>query len=114
MENTITVNESTLTLIVAMSGEIDHHTSEDIREKVDKAYERTGCRHIIFDFSRVTFMDSSGIGMIIGRYKHTEKRGGILSIAGMNDELSRIYKISGLAKIVKCFASVEEAERSVA
>lgn len=99
-------------LLVTMGGELDHHSSEEAREKVDKFFERSGCRNIIFDFTRVTFMDSSGIGMIIGRYKNTEKCGGILSIVGMNDELSRIFHLSGLAKIVRCYASLADAEQA--
>ena len=102
-----------LVLLVTLSGEIDHHSAEEIRSRIDRAYERSACKHIIFDFTRVTFMDSSGIGMMIGRYKHTEKRAGSLLIAGMSEELKRIYHISGLAKIAKCYNSVEEAELSV-
>lgn len=107
----ITINDAAM--CAAMSGEIDHHSADELREKVDKAYERSGCRHMIFDFTRVTFMDSSGIGMIIGRYKMTEKRGGLLSIVGMNDEVSRIFTISGLAKIIRSYATAEEAMQNI-
>lgn len=101
-------------LTVALCGELDHHSSEELRDKIDKSFERSGCKHMVFDFSQVTFMDSSGIGMMIGRYKNTEKRGGFLSVAGMNNDLQRIYQISGLAKIIKAFPTVYEAERAAA
>jgi len=54
-------------------------------------------------------MDSSGIGMIIGRYKNTEKRGGQLALSSMNETISRLFDISGLAKIVLRTATVKDA-----
>lgn len=111
MDNDIKVKGSVL--IIKLAGEIDHHSSGDLRDKIDKAYERFACKQIIFDFTQVTFMDSSGIGMVIGRYKNAEKQGGAVYITGMNDEIKRIYNISGLSKIVKNYATVEEAERQI-
>ena len=97
-------------LYIQLEGEIDHHSSQGIRERIDMAFEPTDCRQMIFDFSRVTFMDSSGIGMIIGRYKNAKKRGGTVAISGMSPELGRIFQISGLAKIIDSYDSVNEAE----
>ena len=98
-------------LIIKINGEIDQHNSEDIREKIDKAFERSRCRHIIFDFSGVAFMDSSGIGLLIGRYKKVRSRGGTVAIANMNCDLGRIYNISGLKKIINSFESLDQAEK---
>ena len=98
------------TLYINLEGEIDHHSAQGLREKIDAAFEPTDCRRIIFDFGGVTFMDSSGIGMIIGRYKNAKLRGGTVAIAGMNPEIGRIFQISGLAKIIDAYGSVEEAE----
>ena len=100
-------------LIVKINGDIDQHSAENIREKVDKAFERSICRHIIFDFSGVAFMDSSGIGLLIGRYKNVSNRGGTVAIANMNRDLGRIYSISGLKKIIHSFESLDQAERQV-
>ena len=96
-------------LIAKPACEIDHHSAERLRGQVDAAFDKSSCRHIIFDFSGVTFMDSSGIGMIIGRYKNAEKRGGRLALAAMSDEMGRLFQISGLAKIITRTATVEEA-----
>ena len=96
-------------LIAAPDCEIDHHSAERLRGQIDAHFDKSSCRNIIFDFSRVTFMDSSGIGMIIGRYKNAEKRGGRLAIAAMSDEMGRLFHISGLAKIITRTATVEEA-----
>jgi len=100
-------------LIVKIIGDIDQHNAEDIRDKVDKAFERSRCRHMIFDFSGVEFMDSSGIGLLIGRYKNVCSRGGTVAIANMNHDLGRIYNISGLKRIIVSFDSLDQAEKQV-
>jgi len=96
-------------LVAKPDCEIDHHSAERLRVQVDAAFDKSSCRNIIFDFSNVGFMDSSGIGMIIGRYKNAEKRGGRLALAGMGDEMGRLFQISGLAKIITRTATVDEA-----
>ena len=101
------------TMRAEIGGELDHHRAEGIRAKLDGAFDKSACRHIVFDFSKVTFMDSSGIGMVIGRYKKAEERGGKCAIVGMNGEMMRLYKISGLQKIVGSYASLDEAERAM-
>ena len=96
-------------LIATPGCEIDHHSAERLRGQIDAAFDKSSCRHIILDFSGVQFMDSSGIGMIIGRYKNAEKRGGRLALAGMSTDMERLFHISGLAKIITRAATVEEA-----
>ena len=56
-------------LLLELTEEIDHHTTEKIRRKADYEMERYMPKRVIFDFNRVTFMDSAGIGMLMGRYK---------------------------------------------
>jgi len=97
------------TLIARPDCEIDHYSASQLRVQVDAAFEKSVCKHIVFDFSQVSFMDSSGIGMIIGRYKSAEKRGGRLALANMSDDITRIYQISGLAKIIIKAATVDDA-----
>jgi stage II sporulation protein AA (anti-sigma F factor antagonist) len=100
-------------LIIKFAGDIDQHNAETIREKIDKAYERSHCKHMIFDFSGISFMDSSGIGLLIGRYKNAQNRGGAVAIANMNRDLERIYAISGLKKIIASFTTLDQAEREI-
>ncbi|MCL2404752.1 MAG: anti-sigma factor antagonist [Defluviitaleaceae bacterium] len=106
----IQINIAGNALIAKPDSEIDHHSAERMRGQIDTAFDNSSCRHIILDFSGVRFMDSSGIGMIIGRYKNAEKRGGRLALAGMSDDMGRIFHISGLAKIITRTATVEEAK----
>ena len=100
-------------LYIKLEEEIDHHSVQALRMKIDRALEPTDCRQMILDLGGVTFMDSSGIGMIIGRYKNARKRGGTVAIVNMSPEISRIYQISGLAKIIDSYATVEEAEEAL-
>ena len=100
-------------LVAKPDCEIDYHSAGGLRAHVDAAFDKSSCRHIVFDFSDVGFMDSSGIGMIIGRYKNAEKRGGRLALAGMNDEMGRLFQISGLAKIITRAATVDDALKAV-
>ena len=87
-------------LIATLGGELDHVQAERLRGQIDAAYDKSPCKHIIFDMGAVTFMDSSGIGMVIGRYKNAEKRGGQLALVNMTDSIRRLYEVSGLSKIV--------------
>ena len=61
------------TLIAELIGEVDHNEASKARERVDKALDNYKAKYLVFDFSKVTFMDSSGIGMVLGRYRKWEK-----------------------------------------
>jgi stage II sporulation protein AA (anti-sigma F factor antagonist) len=100
-------------LIVQISGDIDHHTVEEIKAKIEKEFTRTNCKNLIFDFTNLEFMDSSGIGMIIGRYKVIEKKGGQVVVSSINENPKRLIKLSGLDKILKCYDTVESALSSL-
>jgi stage II sporulation protein AA (anti-sigma F factor antagonist) len=107
------VKEKKRCIVVKIVGDIDQHNAEELRERIDKAYERSRCKHMIFDFSLVSFMDSSGIGLLIGRYKSVRNRGGVVAIASMNKDLIRIYNISGLKKIMTCYDTLDQAEKEL-
>ena len=87
-------------LLVEITEEIDHHAAERIRRKVDDEITRYMPRKTIFDFSRVTFMDSAGIGMLIGRYKMMKLIGGSLEIVNISQTVRRILEMSGINKII--------------
>jgi len=96
-------------LIVKLDGDIDHHTVEKYKTKIDDEYEKSNCKHIIFDFAKVSFLDSSGIGMIIGRYKNAVQKNGKTAVTGMGECILRIYSMSGLSKIIDQYDSISEA-----
>ena len=87
-------------ILVRVAGEIDHHSAEQIRTMVEKEIRRTNAINIAFDFGRVSFMDSSGIGMIIGRYKTVSALGGAVIVFDANEQVRRIMEISGLDRLI--------------
>ncbi len=97
------------TILILVSGEIDHHTSTTLRLQTENALSQIGGKNIIFDFSQVTFMDSSGIGMLIGRYKQLQALNGRIAIACANEKIGEIIRLAGLKDILPVFSTTEEA-----
>jgi len=88
-------------LIASLSGEIDHHTAKGMRATIDDAVERNVPQTLILDFGGVHFMDSSGIGLVIGRYRSMEFIGGKLEIHGVRGQLRKVMRVAGLDKLAK-------------
>ena len=88
-------------LEVEITEEIDHHNSEKIRTRLDYEIQRFMPRKVVMNMEKVGFMDSAGIGLIIGRYKITKAYGGELEIQNASPKLKRIFDMSGLENIVK-------------
>lgn len=88
-------------LTADLIGEIDHHTSVSIREVIDKQVKTAIPKLTILDFSKVTFMDSSGIGLVMGRYKLMKSLDGDLKITGMSSHIKRVMTLAGLSKLVE-------------
>ena len=88
-------------LLVRLDGEIDHHSADSLKARISTQYSRALTKNLELDFSGVTFMDSSGVGMIIGRYKEVSERGGLLCCSGLNDDIARLFELSGLHKIIR-------------
>lgn len=87
------------TVTAYLIGEIDHHTAKPIREEIDNAAQRMHPRELILDFSDVTFMDSSGIGLVMGRYSLMQELGGTLRVTGQSGHIRRVMKLAGLDKL---------------
>ena len=97
----INYNEEERILHIKLTEEIDHHTTEVIRRRSDYEIQKYIPEKVIFDFKTVTFMDSAGIGLIIGRYKLISMLGGMLEIENVSSSVEKILKMSGLLKIIK-------------
>lgn len=87
-------------LKIFLSGEIDHFAAETLRRKIEEIIQKTDKTLLIFDFTEVTFMDSSGVGMLIGRYKSMTSRGGKVQSCGMSAGIERLYRMAGLHRIM--------------
>ncbi len=96
-------------LLVSLEGELDHHTANSVREKIDTEIKRSNAKNIIFDFRKLNFMDSSGIGVIIGRYKVSKILGGETIIFSPTNAVRRIIEMSGIHKIIKLASSLDSA-----
>jgi len=101
------------TLIVKINCELDHHTSDSLRRKVDSEIQRYMPRNVVFDFEGVRFMDSSGIGMVMGRYKNIKRYEGKAVMASLRPEIKRIFEMSGITKIIPQFTNVAKALESM-
>ena len=96
-------------LTVRIAGDIDHHTASDVRSQTDNAIFQGGIKRVIFDFNKVSFMDSSGIGLLMGRYKLMQAIGGNVCVFGAGENISRILDMSGMDKIINFYNNEEEA-----
>lgn len=82
-----------------LSGELDHHAARSLREQIDGAVDRTGAKQLRLDFEGVTFMDSSGIGLVMGRYRLMQLAGGRLSVTGTSERIQKIMRLAGLDRL---------------
>lgn len=87
-------------LCAVLTGEIDHHTASDMRILIDSEAERIMPKTLILDFSGVQFMDSSGIGLILGRKKHVESMDGALFIKNALPCVRKIISLAGLEGLI--------------
>ena len=87
-------------LEVELTEEIDHHSSEKIRTRIDYEIQRFMPKKVIIDLAKVKFMDSAGIGLIIGRYKTVLSYGGTLEVRNVSEKLRKILEMSGIHKII--------------
>ena len=87
-------------LIFKMTDEIDDHSVQKIRRKADYEMERYMPKRIVFDFDSVTFMDSAGIGLLIGRYKFANMLGARLEISNLTQRVRRIFEMIGILKLI--------------
>jgi len=100
-------------LVISIIGELDHHAAEYVRNKIDGELIKSTTKNIIFDFSRLSFMDSSGIGVIMGRYKIIRQLNGKAAIVKANAQIRRILEMSGILKIMSLYESVDDAFKTL-
>jgi len=86
-------------MIAYLMGDIDHHNAKGIREKIDLDAESFSPSLLILDFKDVTFMDSSGIGLVMGRYKLMKSLNGTLKITNASSHIKKVMRLAGLDKL---------------
>ena len=97
----VRIDKNEQTLIAYLSGDIDHHTAKSIREEIDKEIYDFSPSLLILDFGDVLFMDSSGIGLVMGRFKLMQTIKGEIQIVSTPLYISKVMKISGIEKLAK-------------
>ncbi|MDO4608126.1 MAG: anti-sigma factor antagonist [Clostridia bacterium] len=100
----ISVNGEVMTAY--LSGELDHHSAAAIRKQIDNSADLNMPSLLVFDFTRVSFMDSSGIGLVMGRYRNLSRRGTKFHITGTSPQIYKVMKLSGISKL----ATIDEVK----
>ena len=86
-------------LIVCLEGELDHHCAQAVRQEMDRLIEKEQPQRLLVDMHGVSFMDSSGIGVLIGRYRTLNRRGGPTAVCHMRTPVERTFTLSGLQRL---------------
>lgn len=88
-------------LVIYIPRELDHHEASRVKMEADMMIDAYHVRKLIFDFSQTEFMDSSGIGVIIGRCRNLRYSGGEVCAVNLNGRIEKIFRVSGLHTLIK-------------
>ncbi|WP_058307527.1 anti-sigma F factor antagonist [Gracilibacillus massiliensis] len=88
-------------LIVRLDGELDHHSAARLKIEWQERLQKKGIKHVILNLSELHFMDSSGLGVVLGRYKEVKQLGGEMIVCSVNPAVKRLFDMSGLFKIIR-------------
>jgi len=117
MSITVSLYVENQVLFVNLSGELDHHTSDQLRNRLNAVMGESQVKHIIFNLKHLEFMDSSGIGIILGRYNHIKTINGSVMVIGMKPLVKKVFELSGLSHIIKVIddeSKINEMIRGIA
>ena len=95
----LSVEASGEIVIAYLSGEIDHHSAKEIRDRLDSVMSVRKPRHLIIDFKNVTFMDSSGIGLVMGRYRTLQAFKGTMEVRNVSKQTKKLFELAGIGSI---------------
>ena len=107
----VKVQQQQQSIVAYLSGELDHHVAKGIREEIDRACEESAARLLILDFQDVTFMDSSGIGLVMGRYQLMQTLGGELALSNLPAPIKRVMRLAGLDRLAVLDKRVQSWEK---
>lgn len=96
-------------LVIHLPKQLDHHNCRNLKYETDLLLAENYVNKVVFDFSRTEFMDSSGIGILLNRYKQMARSGGTVTIYGVNAQVGRVLAIGGIGKLMALFDSKEAA-----
>lgn len=102
-------NVSGKVLVAELFGELDHHAAAGVREDIDRAIENYAVSYLVFDFGKVRYMDSSGIGMVLGRYRKMQEADGKIAIVSCSALVRSILNMAGIFSLVDYMDTTQEA-----
>jgi anti-sigma B factor antagonist len=94
--------------MIALAGEVDLHTAPEFKERLVQVLD-DGKKHLVVDLSKVTFIDSTTLGVLIGGVKRLRPTGGSLALAGPNPAIAKVFEITGLDRIFPIYSTVDDA-----
>ncbi len=109
--NVITEREGSR-VYAKLSGEIDHHSAKSVREAIDAEFNCGNVKELVFDFMEVSFMDSSGLGVIFGRYNKLAAHGGKLMLKNVPKRIERILRMAGVYTLIDKRKPNDDEKRS--
>lgn len=95
----LTIKNEKDSLAALLSGEIDHHSSQKMREEIDQCAREQHTKELILDFARVEFMDSSGIGLVLGRFRLMQELEGKLVLRNLPAQIKRVMRVAGIENL---------------
>ena len=90
--------ETAVTVVIA--GELDHCAAPQIRQMLDEVLQDPLVTHLVLDLENLTFMDSSGIGVLLGRLRTLQQRGGTMSVQNMQPPVEKLFRLSGMHRVI--------------
>ncbi|MGQ9496960.1 MAG: STAS domain-containing protein [Desulfotomaculales bacterium] len=100
-------------LVVRLKGEIDLNTCDVLRSELDRLLKLHNSPHLVLNLGDVVFVDSSGLGVILGRYRQLTEANKRLAIVGLQPQVKRAFELSGLLRVIRLYASEDEAVAGV-
>ncbi|MGE8204394.1 anti-sigma F factor antagonist [Heyndrickxia sp. NPDC080065] len=88
-------------LCIRLKGELDHHSAESLRKSASQAIEKFQINHLVLNLGQLSFMDSSGLGVVLGRYKQIKQKNGEMIVCAISPAVKRLFEMSGLFKIIR-------------
>lgn len=110
----VVIKKSGAALVVHLGGELDLHTAGPFREVVSDALAQDPkLRHLVLMMDNVTFIDSSGIGAILGRYREVREKGGHVAAVGLQTPVKKVFDLSGISRVISLYDSEGQALASL-
>ena len=98
-------------LKITLTGEIDHQSAKSVRLEIDRSIYFYRAKDVVIDLSGVSFMDSSGLGLILGRYAHVKEAGGVLKVLDPSSGAERVLRLAGAESIIPIIRSESKTVR---